>query len=166
VENTTFYQDDDVSPSDFAVPSSPPPPHTRPHPPHHCAYAPRPVVTARLSRTPPIDGGQCARWQPRQHKVASNSAARTYVPSSYCQAPVCATQQTQMEKTSPCASRARLINFWRTVDVLFAHTARSPTLTVDGAQCAYDDGEVAVACAGDLARLRRDLRDLRDFDKK
>jgi hypothetical protein len=99
-------------------------------------------------------------------KVASNSAARTYVPSSYCQAPVCATQQTQMEKTSPCASRARLINFWRTVDVLFAHTARSPTLTVDGAQCAYDDDEVVVACAGDLARLRRDLRDLRDFDKK
>ena len=56
--------------------------------------------------------------------------------------------------------------FSRVVSVPLTHTAQLPTLPIDGAQCAYDDGEVVVACAGDLARLRRDLRDLRDFDKK
>ena len=35
-------------------------------------------------------------------------------------------------------------------------TAQSPTFPIPGAQCAYDDGEVVVACAGDLARLWRD----------
>ena len=34
--------------------------------------------TVRLSRTPLIDGGQCARLRTRRHKVASNSVARTY----------------------------------------------------------------------------------------
>jgi hypothetical protein len=35
-------------------------------------------------------------------------------------------------------------------------TAQSPTLPIPGAECAYDDSEVVVACAGDLARLWRD----------
>ena len=61
-----------------------------------------------------------------------------------------------------------MLYFSRAVGVPLTHTSQSPTLPIDEAQCAYDDGEVVVARAGDLARLVRlaGLRDLGDFDKK
>ena len=73
---------------------------------------------------------------------------------------------------SPCASRARLLYFSRGVGVPLTHTSQSPTLPIDEAQCAYDDGEVVVACAGERVTWR-DLRyttfarlDGRFFDKR
>ena len=74
---------------------------------------------------------------------------------SPCHAPICATVRAPENWLSPCASRARLLYFSRAVGVPLTHTSQSPTLPIDEAQCAYDDGEVVVACAGDLARLAR-----------
>ena len=45
--------------------------------------------------------------------------------------------------------------FSRAVGVHLTHTAQLQTVPIDEAQCAYDDGEVVVACAGDLVRLAR-----------
>ena len=134
----------------------PPPPHAHAHtPPHHCAYAPRHIVHC----TPLAHAAD--RWRsvctitdaPAQSRLKLRRSHVHPVPRVTPQsAPQCARLENWL---SPCASRARLLYFSRAVGVPLTHTSQSPTLPIDEAQCAYDDGEVVVACAGDLARLAR-----------
>ena len=56
---------------------------------------------------------------------------------------------------SPYASSARLMYFSRAVGIPLTHTAQLHTLPIDEAECAYDDGEVVRACAGDFKWLAR-----------